>query len=144
LKKLSVIFVVIVLLMVSACSQNSNKLFDINHNTYSSDTLKFVTEKESYSFNDTVIRYFITNIDDKEHSIAADDNCFSLHKLENGEWKRVGTKIDHAWNSLALILEPNQTEVREIDLVNYFYLPLEKGTYRISVESLISNTFEIF
>lgn len=143
MKKLSVIFVAMILFMLSACSQNGNKLFDINYKTYSSDTLKFVTEKESYSLNDTVIRYSITNIGDEEECIAGDDNCFVLHKLVDGEWKRVGTKTEHAWTLPALILMPNQTEKREIELENYFYLPLEKGTYRISVEYLVSDTFKI-
>lgn len=124
-------------------SKNKNELFDINYEPYSLDTLKFVTEKEIYSSDDTVIRYSITNIDDEEHSIAGDDDCFSLHMMVAGEWKRVGTKIEHNWNSLGKILNPNQTEEREINLEKYFYLPLEKGTYRISVDNLVSNTFEI-
>ncbi len=143
MKKLSVIFVAMLLLVLSACSLNGNKLFDITHKTYSSDSLKFVTEKESYSLDDTVIRYSLTNIGDKEEFIAGDDNCFALHKLVDGEWKLVGTKTEHAWNSLGQNLEPEQTEEREIELENYFYLPLEKGTYRIAIEHLVSNAFEI-
>lgn len=124
-------------------TKNSNSLFDISYEPYSLDTLKFITEKEIYSSSDTVIRYSITNVDDEEHSIAGDDDCFSLHMLVDGEWKRVGTKIEHNWNSLGEILDPNQTEEREIDLEKYFYLPLEKGTYRIAMDSLVSETFEI-
>ena len=124
-------------------SQNDNKLFDITTEPYSSEALKFVTEKETYSIEDKVIKYSITNTSDFEQCIAGDDDCFSLHKLVEGKWKRVGTKKEHYWNALGLILNPNQTEQREIDLEEYFNLPLEKGTYRIVVENLTSNTFEI-
>lgn len=124
-------------------NRKTNKLFDITIEPYSSDTLKIVIEKETYSIEDKVIKYSITNTDDKEHSIAGDSDCFSLHMLVDGEWKRVGTKSEHYWNSLAQILNPNQTEQREINLDEYFNLPLDKGTYRIVVENLVSNTFEV-
>lgn len=121
----------------------SNELFDITAEPYSSDTLKIVTEKGTYSIEEKVIKYSITNIDDEEHGIAADDDCFSLQKMVDGQWKRVGTKNEHSWNSLGQILNPKQTEQREIDLDEYFNLPLDEGTYRIVVEGLASNTFEI-
>lgn len=124
-------------------NRKTNKLFDITTEPYSLDALKIVTEKEAYSIEDKVIKYSITNTDDKEHSIAGDSDCFSLHMLVEGEWKRLGTKSEHSWNSLAQILNPNQIEQREIDLDEYFNLPLDKGTYRIAVENLVSNTFEI-
>lgn len=124
-------------------SQKSNELLDISTEPYSSATLKIVTEKKIYSIQDKVIKYSITNIDDEEHCVAADDDCFSLHMLVDGEWKRVGTKIEQNWNALAKILNPTQTEHREIDLEKYFNLPLEKGTYRLAVEHLVSNAFEI-
>lgn len=142
LKKISVVFVLMILITLSACSQN--KLFDINYQTYSSDNFKFVTEKGSYSLDDTVIRYSIKNISDQETTVNSDANCFELHRLVDGEWKRVGTKIDHGWTLEALILEPNQMETREIDLEKYYHLPLEKGKYQICIEALVSDTFEIF
>ena len=121
----------------------SNELFNITTEPYESENIKIVTEKKVYSLKDKIIKYSITNVDGEEHSIAADDDCFSLHMLFDGEWKRVGTKNDHNWNSLAQILNPNQTEEREINLDEYFNLPLDKGTYRVAVENLVSNTFEI-
>lgn len=124
-------------------NRKTNELFDITAEPYSSDTLKIVTEKETYSIEDKVIKYSITNIDDDEHSIAADDDCFSLQKMVDGQWKQVGTKKEHSWNSLGQILNPKQIDQREIDLDEYFNLPLDKGTYRIVVEGLASNTFEI-
>lgn len=144
MKKISIIFVVMALLLLTSCSVNRNKLFDISYEAVSSENLKFVTEKRKYSTEDTTIRYFITNISNQEQFIAGDSSCFSLEKLENGEWKRVGTKTEHAWNSLGLVLMPNQTEEREIKLNDYFHLPLERGKYRISVERIASNTFEVF
>ncbi len=141
MKRLSVFFIVIMLITLSACSRN--KLFDINYETYSSNELNFVTEKESYSSDDTVIRYSITNVSENESAIAGDRNCFSLHKLVDGEWKQVAPKIDYGCTYEALILYPNQTETREIDLEKYYHLPLEKGTYRIAMESKVSKPFEI-
>ena len=143
MKKISILFVVMTLLLLSACSANRNKLFEISYQAEVSDKLEFVTEKEKYSAEDTTIHFTITNISEQEQTIAADSGCFSLEKLENGEWKRVGTKIEHAWNSLALILPPKATEEREINLDEYFYLPLDKGEYRITVERMASNTFEV-
>lgn len=124
-------------------AKETNRLVDLTTEFDSSENVKIVTEKETYSVNDTVIGYSITNISDVEQYIAGDDTCFCLHKLVDGKWKRVETKGEHCWNSLGLIMNPNQTEKREIQLDQYFYLPLENGEYRIAVESLISNTFEI-
>ncbi len=124
-------------------NRKPNELFDITTEPISSENLKIVTEKETYSIEDKVIKYSITNTSDFEQCIAGDDDCFSLHKLVDGKWKSVGTKKDHYWNDLGLILPSAETEQREIDLDEYFNLPLEKGTYRIAVENLVSNTFEI-
>ena len=137
------VLVVAILLTLSACSLQKNKLYDINREPYTNNSIKFVTDKEKYSADDTVIRYSVTNISDEESGINSDSNCFELHKLVDGKWKRVGTKIDHFWTDAALILMPNQTETREIKLEDYFHLPLENGKYRIAVEGLVSNTFEI-
>lgn len=143
MKKLSAVCVVITLLLLSACLQKTNKLFDINYNTYYSDSLRFVTEKENYFVDDTVIYYSVTNISDEETCIPADEQCFALHKLVDGEWNGVETKIEHYWTEAALLLPPNQTEVRKIDLEKYYHLPLEKGVYRIAMEQNVSNSFEI-
>ncbi len=126
----------------SACS-GGNKLYDINREPYTNDLLKFVTEKEKYSVDDIVIRYSVTNTGNEESGINSDDACFELHKLVDSKWKCVGTKVDHYWTDAALILMPNQVETREINLDEYYNLPLEKGVYRIVIEGLASNTFEI-
>lgn len=151
MKVLSAIFTVLLIFSLSACSENKqenknikeNELFELNQSMEDSETLKIVTEKEKYSAEDTVIRYSITNVGDTEGCIAGDDHCFTLQILKDGEWMRVGTKIEQYWNELALILPAGQTENREINLNEYFHLPLEKGEYRIAVENLVSNTFEI-
>lgn len=121
----------------------SNELFEITNEPQPSENIKVETEKDKYSADDNVIKYSITNTSDFEQSIAGDDDCFSLQILVDGEWKRLGTKKEHYWNSLAQILNPSQTVQREIDLDEYFNSPLSKGTYRIAVEELVSNTFEI-
>jgi hypothetical protein len=116
-------------------AKNDMELFDIDYQTYESKNLEFVTEKQKYSTDDTLIRYTVTNISDEEATIAGDDYCFALHIRKDGEWKMVGTKTEHYWNSIALILAPGQKVEREIKLEEYYNLPLEKGEYRICMES---------
>lgn len=120
-----------------------NELFDITTEPGISDDIEIKTEKEKYSSDDKVIKYSIKNTSNFERSIAGDDECFSLQMLDVGEWKRVGTKVDHNWNSLGQVLDPMRTEYREIDLEKYFNLPLEKGIYRVVVEGIASNIFEV-
>lgn len=131
------------ILILTSCSQNSNPLYDFTEEIYSLSDLHCATEKQNYSSDDTEIFYTITNIGSEERCIAGDSECFTLQKSVDGKWKRVGTKTEHSWNCLALILEPNQTQERKISLEKYFNLPLEKGIYRISVEGIVSNSFEI-
>ena len=143
MKKLSVIFIAIILVMLTACSTNKNKLYDIQHQIPNYTDVTCVTEKEKYSKDDTIIRYTLTNVTDGEAWINSDDACFELQVLIDDEWKWVGTKEDHYWTELAQLLPAGESETREIKLEDYFYLPLEKGVYRIEVEGIISNTFEI-
>ena len=142
MKKFAILFFVILLCLLSACSKE-NKLFDIDYKVYTYDSIRFATEKEVYSKDDTVIEYSIKNISEEEASINSDSNCFSLHILVDSQWKEVGKKIDSEWTELALILEPGQTEEREINLEEYYHLPLQEGTYRICMEGELSETFEI-
>ena len=128
---------------LSSCSLHKNKLYDLEREIHIYESVKCVTEKDKYSAEDTVIRYTMTNISDKEAWINSDDNCFELQKQVDGKWKWVGTKVDQIWTDAAQLLPSNESETREINLQEYFYLPLEKGEYRILVENIVSNTFEI-
>ena len=143
MKKTLILFLCLAVLVLSACSQPANPLFDLDHTPQASDTIKIKTEKDSYPSDIDVIRYSITNFSDIEQGIAGDSTCFTLLKLEDGVWKRVGTKVEHCWNEIALILPNGATENRVINLNDYFNLPLEKGEYCIEVERNISNTFQI-
>lgn len=143
MKKISFVFVVIILVTLSACLVHKNKLYDINREMHTYEGVKCITEKEKYSSEDTVIRYTMTNITKEDAWINSDDNCWELNKLVDGKWKRVGEKTDRLWTDMAQLLPPNETEMREINLDEYFYLPLEKGEYRIVIENIVSNTFEI-
>ena len=143
MKKLSIIFVVIILVALTACSAKTNELYDITREITAYDSVIILPEKENYSLEDTVIRYTITNISDEDAWINSDDACFELHKLVDGKWKLVGTKCEHVWTDLAQLLPPKESVTREIKLEDYYYLPLEKGVYRIAVENLVSNTFTV-
>ena len=141
MKKLLALSLAILLLFLTGCQ--ANKLHDVEYEVSSSSSLEIKTEKEVYSKEDTVIRYSITNISDSEASINSDKACFTLHKLVGDEWKWVETKIEHYWTSLALIMPSGAYEMREINLEEYFNLPLDEGTYRICIETDVSNTFEV-
>ena len=128
---------------LSSCSLHKNKLYDLEREIHIYERFNCVTEKDKYSAEDTVIRYTMTNISDNEAWINSDDNCFELQKRVDGKWKFVGEKVDHFWTEMAQQLPPKDSETREINLEEYFYLPLEKGEYRILIENIVSNTFEI-
>lgn len=138
------VLVFTILFTLSACSLRKNKLYDLEREMHTYESVKCVTEKEKYSAEDIVIRYTMTNITNEEAWINSDDACFELQKLVDGKWKWVGTKVEHCWTEAAQLLPSNQSETREINLDEYFYLPLEKGEYRILIENIVSNTFEIF
>ena len=143
MKKLSVILVALVLLLLSACSEGNNPIYDFDGEINAYSEIKIVTEKEKYTADDTIIRYTITNTGAFDAWINSDHGCFTLHKKVDGVWKGVGTMIEHAWTDMALCLPAGVSETREIKLDDYFYLPLESGEYRIVVENIVSNTFEI-
>lgn len=137
------LLVLSVLFTFTACAAQKNKLYDIQHQISNYTDVKCVIEKEEYSQDVTVIRYTLTNVTDGEAWINSDHACFELQKQVDGVWKSVGTKEDHMWTEMAQLLPSGESETREINLEDYFYLPLEKGTYRIEVEGILSNTFEI-
>lgn len=137
------LLVLSVLFSLSACVGKKNKLYDIQHQIQNYTDVKCVTENEEYSQDVTVIKYTLTNVTDEEAWINSDHACFELQRKVDGVWKSVGTKEDHLWTELAQLLPAGESETREINLDEYFYLPLEEGTYRIEVEGIISNTFKI-
>lgn len=143
MKKIAICFIIIVLTALTACGSKKNPLYDIEHQISNYTDIKCVTEKETYSKADTVIQYTLTNVTDDEAWINPDNACFDLQKQVDDVWKSVGTKIDHYWTEVAMLLPPGESEIREIKLDNYFYLPLDEGTYRIEVEGILSNTFKI-
>ena len=149
MKRLSIVFIALALLLLAACGENvketqkTNSLYDLSYEISVYENIKIVTEKEKYTTEDKVIRYTITNVSEEDGWINSSHDCFTLHKKVDGEWKRVGTKIEHAWTEMALCLPAGESETREINLDEYFYLPLEKGEYRIVVENIVSDIFEI-
>lgn len=140
---ITLMLVFTILLTLSACGKKANKLYDIDKKIHSSGKVQCVTDKTTYSAEDTVIHYTLTNVTDSEISIPGDSGCFELHKLVDGGWKRVGTNCDIFVNDFVRILKPGESVVREITLDKYYYLPLEKGEYSVYVSGIYSNTFEI-
>ena len=142
MKKLVVFLLVVMVLTLSGCSKEENKLYRLKGEYETSEDLRIVAHKE-YSAEDTKLDYYITYLGDGEGCVADDHNCFELHKLVDGKWKRVGTKVNQEWNDMALVMEPHQVDERKIELDDYFYLPLEAGEYRIAVGTYLSNVFTI-
>ncbi len=142
MKKLVVFLLVAIILTLSGCSKEENKLYRLKGEYETSKDLQVIAHRE-YSLEDTELNYYITYLGDEEGAVADDHNCFELHKLVDGKWKRVGTKVNQEWNDMALVMEPHQVDERKIELDDYFYLPLEAGEYRIAVGTYLSNVFTI-
>lgn len=143
MKKIVTLVIVLIAFLVTGCGESNNQLFDIEHEIYPSPNLEIVTEKDTYSKDTKEIKYYIKNVGEDESGINSDENCFELHFLKDGQWKRVGTKVEHYWTDVAIYFPAGHVEERKITLDEYYNLPLESGEYRIVVEQQVSNTFKI-
>lgn len=141
MKKIIIALVILLAVFLGGCA--SNELQDVNYEVYSEGNVVITTENESYSKNAKEIKYSIKNIGSEESFVNSDPYCFELHMLKDGEWKRVVTKTEHFWTEVALVMPAGHIEERKISLDEFYDLPLESGEYRIVVEQLASNTFEI-
>lgn len=136
---LGIATVLCIVLMFCCC--NENKVFESDIELIENSDLEIVTQSSEYSKDTKKVVYTITNKADKESSCSAEG--FSLQKLEDGVWMTVGFKKTIGFNALAQVLALGEKTQREIDLNEYFHLPLEKGEYRIIVDYTASNTFLI-
>ena len=109
------------------------------------DRTIMTTEFSVYSPAIKEINLIITNHSEIESGYEAYE--FSLHKKENGEWKRLDFKRDENGNApdfpaLAGVLNPGESVTRKIELEKYFDLPLQPGEYKI-VKGHLSAEFSV-
>ena len=113
--------------------------------TDKTDHTVMTTEFSTYSPDVKVINLIITNQGESESSYEAYE--FSLHRKENGEWKRIDFKPDENGSApnfpaLAGVLNPGETVTKKIELEKYFDLPLQPGEYKI-VKGHLSAEFDV-
>ncbi len=113
--------------------------------TDKTDHTVMTTEFSTYSPDVKVINLIITNQGESESGYEAYE--FSLHRKENGEWKRIDFKPDENGSSpnfpaLAGVLNPGESVTKKIELEKYFDLPLQPGEYKI-VKGHLSAEFSV-
>ncbi|MBQ8791980.1 MAG: hypothetical protein IJZ51_11820 [Ruminiclostridium sp.] len=113
--------------------------------TDKTDHTVMTTEFSTYSPDVKVINLIITNQGENESGYEAYE--FSLHRKENGEWKRIDLRPDENGSApnfpaLAGVLNPGETVTKKIELEKYFDLPLQPGEYKI-VKGHLSAEFSV-
>ena len=126
----------------------SNELIKIekNYDDMYTYEVSITTEKNIYSVDDTVIKYFIHNPTLEEQPYIYDYTY--LQKFDDGEWKILAFKDEEKYfYDLGGSISAGATLERNMKLEEEFYLPLDKGLYRIAKDDgfsvMISNEFEI-
>lgn len=114
MKKISFLLIVVCMLTLISCKQETPLVELTSHKTvYSSDVEKITVTWNNYS-DETF--YF--------------GRLFTLDKKEKGEWVKVEPNTeDYAFTLDMLGVTPNKTT--QLDYPMYMYTPLEKGEYRI-------------
>lgn len=142
LKKIkSFLSIVFALLILSSCAEKQNALLDLEKEITQSENFSFETECTEYSNDVKTISYTVTNTCDEQLGFSTYE--FELQYKTNNGWKEVAFKKDTSFFSLATILNPSETIKDEIQLDEYYYLPLTPGEYRIVKDSFVSNVFKI-
>lgn len=137
----------LVMCILIGCGKN-NELIKIEKNYGDMHTyeVSITTEKNVYSVDDSVIKYFIHNPTSKEQPYIFDYTY--LQKFDDGEWKILAFKDEEKYfYDLGGSIPPGATLERKMKLDEEFYLPLDEGLYRIAKDDgfgvMISNEFEI-
>lgn len=137
----SFLSIVFALLILSSCAEKQNALLDLDKEIIQSENFSFETEYNEYSNDVKTISYTITNICDEQLGFSTYE--FELQYKTDEGWKEVAFKKDMSFFALATILNPGETIKDEIQLDEYYYLPLTPGEYRIVKDSFVSNVFKV-
>lgn len=137
-------FSVIVLLLftLSSCTPKGNALLDLEDNILQPQKFSFETEYPEYSSDVKTISYIITNISDEVISVSTE--MFELQYKTDDGWKVVAFKEETGFTLLAIILKPNESTKVEIQLDQYYNLPLTSGEYRLIKNSYASTVFKVY
>lgn len=135
------LFIIFTLLTLSSCVAKDNALLDLEENIAQPQKFSFKTEHTEYNNDVKTISYIITNNCDEE--IVFTTEAFELQYKTNDGWKVVAFKKDMAFYELSTVLKPNESSTDEIQLDQYYNLPLLSGEYRIIKDSYTSNVFEV-
>jgi len=95
--------------------------------------LIIATEFDSYTVNDKVIKYTVTNPNDFDLHTGEVFHLLKLNILplsSNAVWEMVPFKEDIAFNAIAWVVMPGEPWTAEINIETYFG-SLEAGTYRL-------------
>ena len=114
MKKISFLLIVVCMLTLISCKQETPLVELTSHKTvYSSDVERIIV---NWNNNSDETFYF--------------GRLFTLVKKEKGEWVKVEPNTeDYAFTLDMLGVTPNKTT--QLDYPMYMYTPLEKGEYRI-------------
>ncbi len=129
----------------SGTASNESSTQDESLPSDKADRTVMTTEFSAYSPAVKVINLIITNHGENESGYEAYE--FSLHRKENGEWKRIDFKLDENGSApnfpaLAGVLSPGESVTKKIELEKYFDLPLQPGEYKI-VKGHLSAEFDV-
>lgn len=136
------LFIIFTLLTLSSCVAKDNALLDLEENIAQPQKFSFKTEHTEYNNDVKTISYIITNNCDEE--IVFTTEAFELQYKTDDGWKVVAFKKDMAFYELSTVLKPNESSTEEIQLDQYYNLPLLSGEYRIIKDSYTSNVFEVY
>lgn len=135
------LFIIFTLLTLSSCVAKENALLDLEENIAQPQNFSFKTEHTEYNNDIKTISYIITNTCDEE--IVFTTEAFELQYKTDDGWKVVAFKEDMAFYELSTVLKPNEISTEEIQLDQYYNLPLLSGEYRIIKDSYTSNVFVV-
>lgn len=141
-KNLLPVLLVLTLLTLCSCAEK-NDLLDLESDVSEPTSFSFKTEYTEYDSDVEVISYTIENI--SSEMVGINPHAFSLHYKCDGEWKLVAFDVDDDFYIYDILfgVEPDKPFESEIELTEYFNLPLESGEYRIVIEGFTSNVFTI-
>lgn len=138
--KILAILIVLVICVLCSCDSKDNKLLDLDGEVKEPKNFKFKTEHTEYDSDTKTILYSITNICDEEIGIGTE---FELQYKVDNDWKDVAFKKDVFFYGYAWILNPGESKMYELELEEYYNLPLKPGEYRMAKDGYGSNVFNV-
>ncbi len=146
MKKIYLSILCFLLALLSSCGVLGNKLIPISYDTSvlnADSSLVCTTEFNEYTNDVKTFKYTIYNSDTAENWLS---EKIELHKYDEADkaWKFVSYSKEISFNLIARQILPQESIEMEIQLGEYYNLPLDSGEYRLVLdETVASNTFVI-